>query len=58
MLSRENYYFTKKLYWDLIIFFKKREQNEHTKKCIDDLEAGWQKIEKLYTNFDFKEKYK
>ena len=56
MLSKENYYFTKKQYWDLIIFFKKREQNDHTKKCIEDLQNGWNEIEELYKDFDFSKK--
>ena len=49
-LDRENYYFVKKLYWDLIIFFMKREQNDHTKKCIKDLQQGWEEYETYYLN--------
>lgn len=54
MKNRENYYFTKRLYWDLMIFFRKKEQTEHIKNIIKDLENNWAEIDNLYLPFDKK----
>lgn len=44
-MNKIDFYETKKIYWNLIIFFMKKEQNEHTKKCIEELENGWYNFE-------------
>ena len=45
-MREENYLFVKEQYWDLILFFLKRPQTPHTKKCIEDLQNGWKEWEK------------
>jgi hypothetical protein len=45
-MRRENYLFVKGQYWDLILFFLKRPQTDHTKKCIEDLQNGWKEWER------------
>lgn len=47
-LEQINYLLIKKQYWDLIIFFRKQEQNDHTKQCIANLEKGWSEVEEKY----------
>ena len=42
---KENFDFVKNAYWDLILFFLKRPQTDHTKKCIEDLQNGWKEWE-------------
>lgn len=53
MKSKENYFFLKASYEDLLDFYKKRPQNEHTAKCIKDLEDGWKAVEERYKDFNF-----
>ena len=50
MINAENYYFTKKLYWGLIIDCKKKGDN----KNAEFLQDSWKEIEKFYKDFDFK----
>jgi len=45
-MREENYLFVKNAYWDLILFFLKRPQTDHTKKCIEDLQNGWKEWER------------
>jgi hypothetical protein len=49
-LAQEKYEFTKEAYWDLIMFFLKRPQTEHTKKCIEELQKGWKEFDEKYKN--------
>lgn len=44
MISKENYWFTKKLYWGLMIDCKKKND----KKNFEFLQKSWNEIEELY----------
>lgn len=45
-LNKENYAFTKDLYFDLIVDSLKKKD----KKSVDQLKHDWQEIEELYKN--------
>lgn len=53
MMSKENYLFTKKLYYRLMLNFKKKGDD----KNFEWAKNGWKEIEELYKDFDFKSIY-
>ena len=46
MRNKQNYLFTKKLYWDLMIDCKKKGDE----KNYEFLKNSWQEIEKMYAD--------
>ena len=44
-MNKIDFYGNKKIWWDLIIFYKKQEQTERVKKIIESLENSWKEFE-------------